>query len=323
MSIPKRLSAVLRGCMADGARESATPIRYLASPRLRLFVGAALISLSPVWVKLVSVSPTTSGFYRVSIGGAALALFLAASGRRLQLSRRVWWLLILASAFFALDLWFWHRSIQYVGPGLATLLANFQVFIMMLAGFVLLRQAPRPIHLLAVLFALVGLSMIVGLDWQSLSEEYRLGVIFGLLTAAAYAGYLLSLRASRAGSAHALPVREIAVVSIVSAMILGASALVEGESLAIPTYADAMWLVCYGILSHSVGLIFIASSLRQVTTTEAGLALLLQPVLSFIWDIVFFARPMTAIELLGAAIALVAIYLGSRPDGTIVVNQKP
>ena len=285
--------------------------KYLAGPRLRLFVGAALISLSPVWVKLVSVSPTTSGFYRVSIGGAALALFLAVSGRRLQLSRRVWAILMLAAVLFALDLWFWHRSIQYVGPGLATLLANFQVFIMMLAGIVLLRQAPRPIHLIAVPMALVGLGMIVGLDWQSLSEEYRLGVVFGLLTAASYAAYLLTLRASRVKSMHVLPVREVAVISIVSAMILGVSAFAEGESLAIPTYTDAMWLVCYGILSHCVGWLFIASSLNQVTTTEAGLALLLQPTLSFIWDVVFFSRPMTAIELLGAALALIAIYLGS------------
>ncbi len=315
--MPKRLRVVRRGYMADAPRESAMAIKYLASPRLRLFVGAALISLSPVWVKLVSVSPTTSGFYRVSIGGVALALFLAVSGRRLQLSRRAWWILMLASMLFAVDLWFWHRSIQYVGPGLATLLANFQVFIMMLAGIVLLRQTPRPIHLIAVPLALVGLSMIVGLDWQSLPEDYRLGVIFGLLTAAAYAGYLLTLRASRADSMHALPARELAVISCVAAIILGVSAFAEGESLAIPTYADAMWLVCYGILSHCIGWLFIASSLQQVTTTEVGLALLLQPTLSFIWDIVFFSRPMTAIELLGAAIALTAIYLGSRPAGLI------
>ena len=49
------------------------------------------------------------------------------------------------------------------------------------------------------------------------------------------------------------------------------------------------------------------------STTEAGLALLLQPTLSFVWDVLFFARPMSAMELLGAAIALAAIYLGSRP----------
>ena len=59
---------------------------------------------------------------------------------------------------------------------------------------------------------------------------------------------------------------------------------------------------------------FIASSLPKVSTTEAGLALLLQPPLSFAWDVLFFSRPMTATELAGAAIALFAIYLGARRD---------
>ncbi|MGB5333321.1 MAG: DMT family transporter [Woeseiaceae bacterium] len=288
-------------------------MRILGSPTLRLFIGAALISLSPVWVKLVSVSPTTSGFYRVLIGGLALAAYLVVSGQRLQLSRRTWQILLLAAVFFALDLWFWHRSIYYVGPGLSTLLANFQVFIMTAAGIVLLRESPRPLQLLAIPLALLGLALIVGLDWGKLPDDYRLGVIFGLLTAVSYAGYLLSLRRSRQGSQHKLPTREVAIISLVTAAILGIAALVEGESLAIPTLNDATWLVCYGILSHCIGWMFIASSLPNVSTTEAGIALLLQPTLSFVWDVLFFARSMTSTELAGASIALVAIYLGSRP----------
>ena len=288
-------------------------MRILSSPTLRLFIGAALISLSPVWVKLVSVSPTTSGFYRVLIGGLVLAAYLVFSGQRLQLSKRTWQILLLAAVFFAFDLWFWHRSIYYVGPGLATLLGNFQVFFMTAAGIVILRESPRPLQLLAIPLALLGLALIVGLDWGNLPRDYRLGVIFGLLTAVSYAGYLLSLRRSRQGSQHKLPTREVAIISLVTAAILGISALVEGESLAIPTLNDATWLVCYGILSHCIGWMFIASSLPHVSTTEAGIALLLQPTLSFVWDVLFFARAMTATELAGAGIALVAIYLGSRP----------
>ena len=288
-------------------------MRLLGNPTLRLFIGAALISLSPVWVKLVSVSPTSSGFYRVLIGGLALAAYLVFSGRRLQLSRRTWQILLLAAVFFALDLWFWHRSINYIGPGLSTLLANFQVFIMAAAGMILLQQVPRPMQLAAIPLAFFGLALIVGLDWRSLPEDYRLGVIFGLLTAVAYAGYLLSLRSSRQGSVHRLPTREVAVISLVTAVLLGLSAFLEGESLAITTSDDALWLVCYGILSHSIGYLFIASSLPHVSTTEAGLALLLQPTLSFVWDVLFFARPMSGTELLGAGIALLAIFLGSRP----------
>ena len=221
---------------------------------------------------------------------------------------------MIAAVFFALDLWFWHRSINYVGPGLSTLLANFQVFIMTAAGIVFLREAPRPIQLLAIPLALFGLALIVGFDWSSLPEDYRLGVIFGLLTAESYAGYLLSLRRSRQGSKHSLPSREVAVISLLTAVLLGASALVENQSLAVPTVNDAVWLFAYGILSHCFGWMFIASSLPHVTTTEAGLALLLQPTLSFVWDVLFFARAMTATELVGAAIALLAIYLGSRPS---------
>ena len=285
---------------------------YLKTPHVRLFAGAALISLSPVWVTLVSVSPTTSGFYRVAIGSVALIAFLVLTGRRLRLPKRTWTILMLASAFFALDLFFWHRSIIYIGPGLATLLANFQVFIMMLAGVLLLRQRPRPVQLIAAPLALVGLGMIVGLDWQSLSQDYRLGIFFGFLTAIMYAGYLLSMRAARADSDYFMPTREVAVVSTVCALVLGIAVIAEGGSLVVPTYADAGWLVAYGILSHTIGLLLIASSLPQVSTTQAGLALLLQPTLSFVWDVLFFARPMQPIEFAGAAIALLAIYLGSR-----------
>ena len=283
----------------------------LGNPTLRLFIGAALISLSPVWVKLVSVSPTASGFYRVLIGGGALVLYLALTRRSLELSRRSLAILMLSATFFAMDLWFWHRSIGYVGPGLATLLGNFQVFFMILAGAVLLHQRPHARQLVAVPLALGGLALLVGLDWSALPADYQLGIVFGLLTAATYAGYLLTLREVRTRSAYRSPVREVAVVSMATAFLLGMTAAMEGTSLVIPTLADAGWLLSYGILSHCIGWLLIAGALTRVSATEAGLALLLQPALSFVWDVLFFARPVTLIEWMGAVIVLLAIYLGS------------
>jgi drug/metabolite transporter (DMT)-like permease len=286
--------------------------RLLANPLLRLFAGATLISFSPVWVKLVEVSPTTSGFYRLAIGGVALALILVVSGRRLQLSKRAWQILAVATVCFALNIWFFHASIIIVGPGLATLLSNFQVFFMMLAGLLFLGQRPHLLQFIAIPLALIGLGLIVGFDWNALSSDYRIGVILGLFTALFYAGYMLLMRAARRDSVDPLPVREVAVISLGSAVMLGIAAFAEGESLAIPSMVDALWLFNYGIFSQCLGWLLIASSLRTVTTTQAGLALLLQPALSFTWDVLFFDRPMTAIELSGAVLTLFAIYLGSR-----------
>jgi drug/metabolite transporter (DMT)-like permease len=120
------------------------------------------------------------------------------------------------------------------------------------------------------------------------------------------------MRSSRHDATTRVPSREIAVVSLIGAAMLGAAALGEGVPLAIQRGADLGWLVCYGVLSHGLGMLFITSSLPHVTTTQAGLALLLQPTLSFVWDVAFFARPMRPAEFLGAALALFAIYLGSR-----------
>lgn len=102
-------------------------------------------------------------------------------------------------------------------------------------------------------------------------------------------------------------------MSLSVAAMLALSAFIEGASLVIPTMADAGWLLAYGLLSHCLGMVLIASSLPQVSTTEAGLALLLQPSLSFVWDVLFFARAVSTTELVGAVITLIAIYLGTRP----------
>lgn len=286
--------------------------QLLANPTLRLFIGAALISLSPVWVRLVSVSATTSAFWRLAIGGVVIAAYLGVTRKRPQFGARVWGLLVLAAFFLAADLWFYHRSIDFVGPGLATLLANFQVFVMAAAGFLILRQRPTALQLVAIPLALAGLALIVGLDWRALPEDYRRGIVFGLAAAVTYAAYLLAMRSSRRAATTRVPSREIAVVSLCGAVMLGASAAGEGVSLAIPHAPDLAWLVCYGVLSHGLGMLFITSSLPHVTTAQAGLALLLQPTLSFVWDVALFARPMRPSEFIGAALALFAIYLGSR-----------
>lgn len=283
-----------------------------ANPHARLFAGAVVISFSAVFVKLVAVPPTASGVYRTLFGGIALLLIVAFRRERMSFDARGWLVLALAAVFFAMDIFAWHHSVVLIGPGLATLLGNFQAFFLMAAGVLFLNQRPTRRQVLAVPLALAGLGMIVGLDWPALPQDYRAGVIYGLLTAVFYASYLLTMRLARLRSPDGLPNREMAVMSLMSATVLAGFAGLEGVSLAIPTAADASWLVLYGVLGNCVGMTLIASSLSQVTAPQVGLALLLQPALSIVWDMLLFGRRLTAIEAGGAALALAAIYLGSQ-----------
>lgn len=285
----------------------------IQSPHLRLCAGSALISFSSVFVKLTTVAPTVSAFYRVAIGGAALACVMFAKRWRLTRRPAPIGFLVAGIVFFALDLAFWHRSIALVGPGLATLLAAFQVFFMTAAGAIWFRQRPSGLQLAAIPIALFGLALIVGLDWSVLAPEYREGVIYGMLTGLVYTGYLLSLRQSQAGGSGRLPVAELCVISLGSAALLAGSAAVEGQSLAIGGLENLAWLSCLALLCHVGGWLLIASSLPKVETAVAGLLLTMQPMLTFVWDALLFGRVVHGTEVVGIALAITGIYLGSRP----------
>ena len=287
-------------------------MNLIQNHRLRLYFGAVLISFSPIFVSLVRINPTASAFYRVFIGGIALTLYLLISKKRFDFNKSVWLFLLMASIFFAADLWFWHRSVIYVGPGLGTLLANMQVFIMMMAGIFLYKQMPTRVQLFSVPFAVIGLSMIVGLDWNELKPNYQMGIIFGLLTAICYSSYLISMRQAQQSETNVIPISEVAVMSLMVSMILALTAFFENESLVVEDSYDYLVLLMYGVGSHAIGGIMIASALVRVSTTEVGIALLLQPTLSFIWEILFFNRSFSMIESVGVIIVLYSIFLSSN-----------
>ena len=280
----------------------------------RVLAGAAMISFAPVFVRLVDVPPTTSAFYRTLFGGLMLLVLVRRRGEPLWSGRVAFFALIGAGLFFALDLWAWHRSIWFVGPGLATLLANFQVFVLALAGVFLFRERMRLELVVAIPMAFAGLALIVGLDWDGLGSTYRWGIFYGLLTAVAYAAYILTLRRARVSAEGGSTVSDLAVASLFSAAALLPAIGLEGVSLAVPTMTDGALLVAYALVAQVLGWLLISSSLREVPASMVGLLLLLQPTLAFVWDVIFFDRDFGATEATGAALALFAIYLGSRKD---------
>ncbi len=127
---------------------------------------------------------------------------------------------------------------------------------------------------------------------------------------------MLSLRRAQIITAHAGTGSNLAVTCLISSALLIAWTSFTGQSLAIPTVADGVWLVVYALVAQVFGWLMITSALGNVPAARVGLLLLLQPALSFVWDVLLFDRGFTALEASGAALALFAIYLGSRPART-------
>ena len=156
-----------------------------------LLLGAALISFAGVFVKLVDAGPTAAAFYRMLFGGLVLLAFVLVRGERLRPAGRPLAFMLLAAALFALDLFFYHRSIHFVGPGLATLVANMQVLALAFVGVAVFGERLRWQTALSIPIAVLGLATIVGFEWLSLAR-----------TASMYAAY-----AHAVTSPYAMPKR--------------------------------------------------------------------------------------------------------------------
>jgi drug/metabolite transporter (DMT)-like permease len=276
-----------------------------------VLLGAVIISFSGVYVQWVNLGPTASGFYRVFIGGICLTL--------MALFRRSrWWsrpkylgMQLLCGFIFALDLFVWHRSVIFVGPGLATILGNFQVFLLALIGVTILKERMTFRLIAAIPVAVLGLFLVVGIQWKALTPDYRWGVFFGLATALCYAGYILTLRWLQTDLHRVAAVPNLAVVSLTTAVVLGLLSLWEGETLVISDGRTMTALAAYGLFSQVLGWMLISKGLPGVRASLAGLLLLMQPTLAFVWDMVFFDMELTVSKGIGTVMTLVAIYLGS------------
>jgi drug/metabolite transporter (DMT)-like permease len=277
-------------------------------PVLGLAAGSFMISFSAVFVKLAHVGPMGSAFYRVFFGGMALLAIALVS--RSKFTRSSWALQAGCGLVFALDLAFWHTSIHSIGPGLSTVLANFQVFVLAGIGVFFFGERVTGRFLLSIVLALAGILLLVGPGWAKVSTAWKLGVFFGLATALAYSLYLLLLRRLQSVDGLGELIWNLALVSLWTALFLIPVVLMSSESLLIPDNASLAALVAYGLVGQVAGWMLISRNLPRVRVSTAGLVILLQPTLAFAWDMLLFGRPTTALDLAGASLAIGAIYLG-------------
>ena len=285
---------------------------------LHLTAGAVMISFSGVWVKVAHVPPTVSAFYRVLFGG--LFLLTAACWQK-EIAWQGWHrlrLVLLCGILLTLDLFLWHKSILYVGPGLATILGNFQVFLLAGLGVMFMGEKVSARFFLAIIMAILGLFLVVGIQWNQLESEYKTGVYLGLATAVAYTAFLLALRKLQSGQTETITFYNMTLVSFTTAFFLGIEAGYSGDAFIIPDIQSWSALVLLGLTTQAIGWVLISNALPRIRASLAGLILLLQPSLAFVWDVLLFQRETSPVNWIGVIMAITAIYLGMapKPDDT-------
>ncbi len=273
--------------------------------------GALCISFAAPLVKAIELGPSAIGAYRTGIAAFILcfvSILHPSSRPHLEPGwpRAVAWS-VLSGVAFGLDLFIWHRSIVLTGAGLATLLANTQVFWVAIVSAVFLSERLTLRFLICSLGAVVGVALLTvpGLIGATLSPT---GTAFGLVAAMFYALYILTLRASQQHPSALPLVPNLALSSAAGAIVLIAGAALTGEPMALPDGPTFGLLVALAGVVHIGGWLFISKAMPHLPARISSLIILLQPVLATLWGVLLFAERVTLIDALGGTITLVAIY---------------
>ncbi|MGH8081155.1 MAG: DMT family transporter [Lysobacter sp.] len=298
------------------------------TPLLQMLLGASVISSSAVFVKLAEVGPAASAFWRMALAAVILLLVLGQPWRRerLRLWRpqgRVLGLVMLGAAFLALDLWLWHRSIIYVGVGLSTLLANFQVFVLAGVGALWLGERAGWKLWVGLIMGLIGLGLLLAPGWEHMDARFRLGVIYALAAALLYGGFLLAFRAAQARRGQTPNEALQWWLCLGCALILGVTVPLGGETLMPASAHDWLILTAYAAISQVLGWLVIGRAMPKLPAGIVGLCLLLQPLLAYVWDVLLFHKQLGGIELLGIGLSLAGIFLGlARGDQPLFASRN-
>jgi drug/metabolite transporter (DMT)-like permease len=297
------------------------PPSTLVRLRWLAFVGVAGISFAPIFVRLAAVSPSTAAFYRTFYALPILWLL------RLRVRRadtrstedRLW--ALAAGVLFGGDLAVWHRSIEAVGAGLATVLGNMQVFFVALAAWALQGERPRPALFLALPPMFVGVVLSSGLGRADAygTDPWR-GVAYGVATALFYTAFLLVFRRANAGEGPVVgPWLDATAGAVVTIVVWGA--LDGGLDYAF-TWPAHGWLLGLAVVPHVVSWQLIAGALPRMPAVETSVLLLAQPVLAVVWGTVLLRENLSPLQVAGvvlvmAGIAFVSLSAARRSDTMI------
>ncbi|NWB30517.1 DMT family transporter [Pseudomonas gingeri] len=289
---------------------------------LELTVGGLMLSLSALAVAFAHIGAGGAGFYRMLFASVLFYLFLKVRKVPAWLKdpkarRYTAW----AGVFLAIDLILWHQSIYIVGPGIGSILTNCQVFFMTLLGLYLLKERPSVYFVVSISLAFLGLYLLL-LPEMATTVGIK-GVVYGVLSGLAYAVCVYFLKVNTT-----LPeqggdkIAQMLNLSLWAALVLLAYALVNGESLAIVDGQTLVMLIVYGVLVQFVGWLMVNRSIGAISLGLAGLILLLEPVITYFIDVVFLHKATSLMQMTGAAVTVVAVYIGSirPPEKAPVLN---
>ena len=273
------------------------------SAYLHIGLASILWGSNGVIVNLVELHPTTIAFFRVLIGGLTLIIVsVLVKGLETLKVNGFFKRLVVLGALLAAGWYFLFQAMKLIPIGAAVLINYLApVFVAVLAPSVLHERLEKKIAI-AIVLSILGVFLI---SYQGLGSGGLniLGIIFGLLAAISYGGFVIYSKQTLA----MLSYYTVAIYSyLVSALILSPSLLLIKSPLS-PNSLILLFLM--GVLNTGVAVTLYLKGLRSLKAQEAATITYLEPLSAIIFGYFMLGQEISIGIILGGALILTSQYL--------------
>ncbi len=299
------------GTTIQDVKDAAWAVRRLfpSLPYVALIFGLAAVGSSAIFVKWANAPGPVTGFYRMVIASALIALPFTVQARQASpLSRRHIFFAMLAGLFFAGDLSLWNTAVVIGNAANSTLLGNTSPIWVGLGAMLLFKEKLRPAFWVAILVTMLGATVILGEDFF-IHPTLGLADMLSLCAGFSYAMFFLATQRAREGLGS-LVSWWISAAS--SAAILFVLTFVFRQSLLGYSVAQYSNMVALALVTQVAGWLALNYALGHLRASLVSATMLGQPVITAILGVPLLNQPISFLQITGGIIVLAGILMVHR-----------
>jgi drug/metabolite transporter (DMT)-like permease len=280
-----------------------------------LIVGVLGLSMAAFFVRWANAPGIVTGFYRMAIATALMALpFASRVNSHAKPSSKGVIFAVLGGFAFACDLALWATGIMMGEVTNPTLLANTAPLWVGLGTVLIFHRRLKPQFWVGVILALGGAAFLLGID-ASRGTAIGLGSSLGLLASFFYAAYWLLTQKGRE-CLDSLSYFWIAALS--STVLLTVIVLISGQSFTGYPLKTYLTFLGFGVFTQVVGWLSLNYALGHLPASLVSPTMLGQPLLTGILAWPLLGEPLSLKQIFAGIAVLVGIYLVHRSHQEIL-----
>ncbi len=252
------------------------------------------------------MAPSQALAWRFSLAAAVLWAYLLGRGAQRRPAREYRNAVLLGLFGFAPQAGLFFLTIQYLSPGIASLLLYLYPAFVVIFSLIFLGNRPRPAQIAALLLSGAGCVLTL---WSRGSYP-AIGYALGLSVALSYAGYLVIGERVMKGVDPIFMTANLMATSAVVYWII----TVAGGTIMLPsTPAVIAGVVGIALVGSIIPIVTLFAAIKRIGSADTSLVSTIEPLFTVMLSALFYGERLSALQLGGGAFILAGVLVINIP----------